>query len=147
MANPSTTHQVLVMWAIRKMQADGFVPVAYDGKLPQFDCERRLHHPPTIGGVRPDAFAFSPEEGSFAFAEAKTYDDLNSDHTKRQLRRYARVSLSSSRNPPCIYIATPRSAAMALDRLLFDAGLITARHIRRMHIPDCLLYERSTAHA
>lgn len=147
MAHPSTVHQTLVMWAIRKMQADGFVPVACDGIVPQFDCERRLHPPPNLGGLRPDALAFSPLRSCFAFAEAKTEDDLHSDHTRRQLRRYAVVIANSCVRNSCLYISIPRSAAMALDRLLQDVGLLTAKQIRRLHIPDCLIEEGSVAHA
>lgn len=147
MAGTSTAHQTLVMWAIRKMQADGFVPIAYDGNLPQFDCERRLHYPPNLGGLRPDAIAFSPVIGSFAFGEAKTEDDLDSDHTRNQFRRYATITSDCDFSRNAIYVAIPRSAAMALDRLLRDVGLIAARHVRRLHIPDCLIEERTTVHA
>ena len=143
----STAHQTLVLWTIRKMLADGFVPMAYDGNVPQFDCERRLHYPPNLGGLRPDALAFSPVMGSFAFGEAKTENDLYSDHTRRQFRRYAAITSDSALSRSAIYVATPRSAAMALDRLLRDVGLVTARHVRRLHIPDCLIEERTTAHA
>ena len=147
MAGTSTAHQTLVTWAIRKMQADGFIPMAYDGNVPQFDCERRLHYPPNLGGLRPDVLAFSPAMGTFAFGEAKTEDDLDSDHTRHQFRRYAAITSDSSLNRSAIYVATPRSAAMALDRLLRDVGLIAAQHVRRLHIPDCLIEERISAHA
>ena len=143
----STAHQTLVLWTIRKMLADGFVPMAYDGNVPQFDCERCLHYPPNLGSLRPDAVAFSPVMGSFAFGEAKTEDDLDSGHTRRQFRRYAAITSGSTLSSSAIYIATPRSAAMALDRLLWDVGLITARHVRRLHIPDCLIEERGSSHA
>lgn len=147
MGRPSTAHQTLVMWAIRKMQADGFVPMACDGNVPQFDDERRFHCPPNLGGLRPDAFAFSPLINSFAFAEAKTEDDIDSDHTRRQLRRYAAVISDSRLQGSRVYIAIPRSAAMALDRVLRNVGLVTARQVRRLHIPDCLIEEKSIAHA
>jgi hypothetical protein len=143
----STAHQTLVLWTIRKMLADGFVPMAYDGNVPQFDCERRLIYPPNLGGLRPDALAFSPVMGSFAFGEAKTENDLDSDHTRRQFRRYAAITSDGALSRSVIYIATPRSAAMALDRLLRDVGLFTARQVRRLHIPDCLIEERTTAYA
>ena len=147
MGRPSTAHQTLVMWAVRKMQADGFVPMACDGILPQFDCERHLRYPPNLGGLRPDAVAFSPLRSTFAFAEAKTEDDLDSEHTKHQLRRYATLIGDVGFGTGCVYISTPRSAAMALDRLLRDANLLTAKQIRRLHIPDCLIADRSAAHA
>jgi hypothetical protein len=147
MAGTSTAHQALVMWAIRKMQADGFVPIAYDGNVPQFDCKRRLHYPPNLGGLRPDVLAFSPIMGSFAFGEAKTEHDLNSDHTRSQFRRYAAITSESSFSGTALYVVAPRSAAMALDRLLCDVGLIAVRYVRRLHIPDCLIEERTPVHA
>lgn len=147
MPNPSATHQTLLMWAVRKMQADGFVPMACDGRVPQFDCERRLPYPPTLHGLRPDAVAYSSLLSSFAFAEAKTEEDLNSEHTKRQFHRYAALLANCAVRPECLYISSPRSAATALDRLLKDVGLIAANRVRRLHIPDCLIADRSAAHA
>ena len=147
MGRPSTAHQTLVMWAVRKMQADGFVPMACDGILPQFDCERLLHCPPNLGRLRPDAIAFSPKLSAFAFAEAKTEDDLCSEHTKLQLRRYAELLDENGIGAVCVYICIPRSAAIALDRLLRDVGLLTSKRIRRLHIPNCFIADRSAAHA
>lgn len=147
MGRPSTAHQTLVMWAVRKMQADGFVPVACDGIVPQFDCQRLLHYPPNLRGLRPDAIAFSPQLSKFAFAEAKTEDDLGSEHTKLQLRRYAALIGENGLQTSCVYISIPRSASMALDRLLRDVGLLTAKQIRRLNIPDCLIADWSAAHA
>ena len=147
MGLPSTAHQTLVMWAVRKMQADGFVPMAHDGIIPQFDCERRLRYPPNLSGLRPDAVAFSPLLSTFAFAEAKTEEDLASEHTKNQLRRYAALIGDRGLQTDCVYISTPRSAAMALDRLLRDLSLLSTRRIRRLHIPDCLVVDMRAAHA
>lgn len=38
-----------------------------------------------------------------------------------------------------LYIAVPRSAAYALDRVLIDVGLIGSSHVRRLHVPSVLL--------
>jgi hypothetical protein len=147
MPSPSTIHQTLVMWALRKMQADGFMPVAYDGALPQFDCQRRLQYPPIISGVRPDAFAFSPTNGVFAFGEAKTICDIESTHTKQQLLSYARMTGRTRGDRARLYLVVPRSASKALDRVLAEVGLIAAKQVRRMHVPDCFVEERSVSYA
>jgi hypothetical protein len=147
MPSPSVTHQTLVMWALRKMQADGFIPVAYDGDLPQFDCQRRLQHPPIVSGVRPDAFAFSPSDGAFAFGEAKTVEDIESTHTKQQLLSYARMTHRLGAEGARLYLVVPRSASTALDRVLVQVGLSAAKQVRRMHVPDCLVEERPASYA
>jgi hypothetical protein len=144
---PSATHQALVMWALRKMQADGFVPVAYDGKLSQFDCQRRLQYPPIVSGVRPDVFAFSPSNGVFAFGEAKTVNDIESPHTKQQLLSYARMTGRTCGDQAALYIVVPRSGSRALDRVLEEVGLIAAKQVRRMHVPDCFVEARSNSYA
>jgi len=147
MPNPSMTHQILVMWALRKIQADGFIPLAYDGVLPQFDCQRRLQYPPIVSGIRPDAFAFSPSNGVFAFGEAKTVFDVESTHTRHQLLSYARMTGLGGDGQACLYIVVPRSASKLLDRVLAEVGLIAARQLRRMHIPDCFVEDRSVSNA
>jgi hypothetical protein len=147
MPNPSTTHQTLVMWALRKMQADGFIPIAYDGALPQFDCQRRLQYPPIVSGIRPDAFAFSPSNGVFAFGEAKTVFDVESTHTRQQLLSYARMAGLGRDDHARLYIVVPRSASKVLDRVLAEVGLITAKQLRRMHVPDCFVEDRSVSYA
>ena len=38
-----------------------------------------------------------------------------------------------------LYIAVPRSAAYALDRVLIDVGLIASKHVKRLHVPGVLL--------
>jgi hypothetical protein len=135
------------MWALRKMQADGFTPIAYDGTLPQFDCQRRLQYPPIVSGVRPDAFAFSPSNGVFAFGEAKTVGDIESTHTKQQLLSYARMTTSARDNHAQLYIVVPRSGSKRLDKILAEVGLIAAKQVHRMHVPDCLVEERSVSYA
>ena len=38
-----------------------------------------------------------------------------------------------------LYLAIPRSAAPALDRVLAELGLVGARELVRVHVPDILL--------
>ena len=142
---PSTVHQSLVTWAIRKMQVDGYVPFAYDGELSQFDCLRRLLNSPTLFGLRPDAIGYSYRDNAFAFAEAKTAADLISMHTKFQLRRYRALLAATSGTR--LYFAIPRSAALTLDHVLRDAGLDTVGSVMRLHIPDCFVSEGELVYA
>lgn len=139
MPSPSTTHQSLVLWTIRKMQADGYVPVACDGKVTQLDCERKLHVPPTFASFRPDACGVSPTTGAFAFGEAKTPQDIDTAHTRRQLNVFSSISERRTGEVCRLYIAVPRSEAHVLDRVLCELGLIDAPHIRSVYIPECLL--------
>src|SRR5258708_3165119 len=147
MPTPSTTHQLLVLWAVRKMQADGYVPVACDGKVTQLDCERNLHAPPTFASFRPDACGVSPITGAFAFGEAKTPQDIDTAHTRRQLRVFSSISVRKTGEVCRLYVAVPRSEAHVLDRVLAKLGLIGAPHIKSMHIPDCLLEEDTKRYA
>jgi|SRR5579875_897561 len=139
MPRPSIAHQSLVMWAIRKMQADGYVPFAYDGRIPRFDCLNQMLRSQEVNGLRPDALGYSDVIDGFALAEAKTPDDLLSSHTKYQLYRY-KLLLSAS-GKVRLYFATARSAAPTADRVLQAAGLHVTRSIMRLHIPDCFLAE------
>lgn len=139
MPSPSTTHQSLVLWAVRKMQADGYVPIACDGKVTQLDCERKLHAPPTFASFRPDACGVSPTTGAFAFGEAKTPQDIDTAHTRHQLSVFSSISEKKSGEACRLYLAIPRSEAHVLDRVLAELGLTGAANIKSVYIPDCLL--------
>ena len=147
MPNPSTTHQSLVLWAVRKMQADGYVPIACDGKVTQLDCERKLHAPPTFASFRPDACGVSPTTGAFAFGEAKTPQDIDTVHTRRQLCVFSSISEKKSGEACRLYLAIPRSGAHVLDRVLAELGLIGAANIKSVYIPDCFLEGDSNPYA
>jgi hypothetical protein len=147
MPGPSSTHQSLVLWAVRKMLADGYVPVACDGKVTQFDCARKLHTPPTLASFRPDAFGVSPRTGAFAFGEAKTPPDIDTAHTRHQLSVFSSITEKKSGQVCRLYVAIPRSEAHVLDRVLAELGLIGAANIKTVFIPDCLLEEESDVYA
>lgn len=135
---PSTVHQCLLLWLVRKMTADGFVVAACDGALPRGGAWTELQRPFEALGVRPDAYGIEPLTGAFAFAEAKTPGDIVNPHTRTQLRTIGRWVLDGGRD--CrLYVAVPRSAAPLLDRVIHDAGLYGARQLIRMHVPDCFL--------
>jgi len=142
---PSIDHQWLVVWAIRKMERDGFRAAAFDGDLPQCDFNSRLPTPFTLSGCRADAWGYSDRQSLIAFVEAKRTVDINRAHTRRQLLILgnARMRGSSVRCP--LYLAIPRSAAYELDRVLIDTRLIGARHVIRVHVPDALLEENQYA--
>jgi hypothetical protein len=139
----SRSHQWLVLWAIRKMMADGFVPQGCDGPLP---CGGRFNELPRslrIRGVQPDAWGISAS-GLIAFAEAKTWEDIDSVHTRHQLERLRSV-LESNRDVQWrVYFAGPRSMSREIDALLSRVGLLGTPEVVRLHIPDCLL-ERASA--
>lgn len=139
MPAPSVAHQWLLVWAIRKMMADGFIPLAWDGALPHFQ-RSAAYRTPNLSNLRPDAFGALPESQTVALCEAKTWDDIDTDHTRMQLCAFAsflRRDLCDSK----LYISIPRSSAVILDKVLAQVGLAGGTGIRRVHVPDCLLPE------
>jgi len=135
----SNSHKTLVLWIARKMAADGFVLSGCDGNVPQNGLWNCLPRPAEFSGVRPDAWGIMPTTGDIAFGEAKTAADIDTLHTRRQLRIFGRLRSRKRRSPCRLYIAVPRSAALLLDRALVQVGLLGAKHVVRLHIPDCLV--------
>jgi hypothetical protein len=123
------------------MTADGFVVAGCDGRIPQGGLWNTLPVPPQLVGVRPDAWGVAPGTGDIAFGEAKTWTDIDTVHTRKQLRVLGRLIGRDDRRRCRLYLAIPRSAAGDLDRVLGDVGLLGARHLVRLHIPDCFLME------
>jgi hypothetical protein len=134
---PSPAHQALLLWAARKMARDGFEITAYDGNSMQGGAWNSLSAPPIILGVRPDGVGV--HGACYAFAEAKTAGDINTPHTRAQLRVLAGVVGDPPSMACRLYLAVPRSAAAALDRVLIGSGLAAARRVVRVHVPDILL--------
>jgi hypothetical protein len=134
----SRSHQWLVLWAVRKMMADGYLPLGCDGRLPQGGMWNLLPNSLRIHGVQPDAWGVS-SSSALAFAEAKTWMDLTSARTRRQLA-VIRELLSVEAGPQTrLYIAVPRSVTCELDLALSQAGLLHSKHVHRLHVPDCFL--------
>lgn len=121
------------------MIADGFDLTGFDGQVDQAGSLNRLPRPFQLHGVRPDACGVHLEAGVIAFAEAKTARDVDNAHTRTQLRVLGYARMRDGKTPCPLYIAVPRSCAYALDRVLADVGLISAKHVRRMHVPEVLL--------
>ena len=138
---PSIAHQHLLLWIARRMTRDGLVLTGFDGPAPYAGAWNRLPPPFSIAGVRCDASAVVPETDEIAVGEAKTADDLASKHSHRQLRVFGGLVDKRSGAFCRLYIAVPRSAAYELDRALIATGLIGARHLIRLHIPDVMLEE------
>jgi hypothetical protein len=144
---PSSSHQWLLLWIGRKMAADGFVVAGCDGSMPQGGLWNFLPRPSEFAGVRPDACGLSLGTGEYAFGEAKTLQDINTVHTRTQLRVFGHLTNRSDRMPCRLYVAVPRSAARDLDRVLRQVGLLGACHVVRLHVPDCLIEETSNERA
>ena len=139
---PSNTHQWLLLWVARKMTVDGFQLGGYEGPTPQGGVWNTLPIPFEIAGVRPDAWGVVPATGELAVGEAKTATDLASEHTQKQLRVLGNLLQRRQKTFCRLYLAVPRSAAMALDRALTRAALIGDNRVVRLHIPDCMVTEK-----
>lgn len=138
---PSAAHQHLLLWVARRMTRDGIVLTGFEGPAPYAGVWNRLPPPFSIAGVRCDASGVVPVTDEIAVGEAKTADDLATEHSHRQLRVFGGLRDKRSGALCRLYIAVPRSAVYELDRALIATGLIGARHVVRLHIPDVLLEE------
>jgi len=135
----SSAHQELVLWIARKMTADGFLVLGSDGSSPRDGLWGALPWPFELKNRRPDLCGIAPEIGEIAIGEAKTWDDIDTAHTRSQLQVFGRVHNRGKENRCRLYIAVPRSASCTLDHVLVDVGLLGARHVSRLHIPDCFI--------
>ena len=127
------------------MTRDGLVLAGFDGPAPYGGAWNRLPPPFSIAGVRCDASAVDPKTDEIAVGEAKTAEDLSTEHSHRQLRIFGGLKDKRTGSFCRLYIVAPRSAVYELDHALIATGLISARHVIRLHIPDVLLEE--SAHA
>ncbi|CAE6878985.1 hypothetical protein R75471_01672 [Paraburkholderia domus] len=121
------------------MMADGFRVTGFDGHIDQAGELNRLPPPFEVRGVRPDACGVHLSGDLIGFAEAKTKNDIDNAHTRAQLRVLGYARMQDGKNSCPLYIAIPRSCAYALDRVLIDVGLIRAKHVYRLHVPEVFL--------
>jgi hypothetical protein len=121
------------------MERDGFRVAGLDGRVERSGLPADFGRPPTLEGVRPDAWGCHSDEGLFAFVEAKTEGDINNRHTRDQLRTLSALRMSENHKPCPVYVVIPRGAAYALDRVLIDLRLLRSPHIRRVHVPSVML--------
>lgn len=137
-----TAHQWLLVWAARRMCADGFLLGGFEAYARQAGVWNALPPPFELRGVRPDAWGVRTEDSVLAFAEAKTSDDIDTKHTRAQLRVFGFTRMRGTVRSCPLYVSVPQSAAIRLDRVLADLGLIGAKHVVRLHIPDTLIVGR-----
>lgn len=124
------------------MSADGFVLGGFEAPAKQAGSWNSLPIPFALKRVRPDAWGLRVHDSLLAFAEAKTAGDIDTKHTRSQLHVFGFTHLANDPRPCPLYVAVPRSCAGLLDCVLVDLGLIRARHVVRLHIPDVLLSEQ-----
>jgi hypothetical protein len=121
------------------MASDGFSVAGYDGISEQGGRWNGLSPPFPLAGVRPDAWGIHPSTMMFAFAEAKTRSDIDTAHTRRQLRIFSSVKMRASGSRCPLYVAVPQSCLHTLDFVLGDMGLASAENIMALGLPDVLL--------
>jgi len=138
---PSSTHQWLLVWAARRMVKDGFVVSGFDGNAPRGQEWSSLPTPFIFHGVRADVWG--QREQMIAFGEAKTFHDIDTAHTRRQLEILGKTKMKGAKVCCPLYIAVPHSAMYELDRVLIDVGLLREKNVMRLHIPDVLVEEGS----
>lgn len=142
---PGRQHQALLLWAVRRMTADGFVVAGFDGVADRGGSFNALPTPFSLAGRRPDAWAAKDGGRLIAFAEAKSAGDILSRRTLSQLRTFGAVRMKDGASLCPLYVAVPREAAPMLDEALRSAGLISARNVIRIHVPEVLLTETGRA--
>ena len=120
------------------MAADGYSPNGCDGPLPHGGIWNLLPRSIRIHGVQPDAWGLS-RSNAIAFAEGKTWMDLASARTRRQLTLMRDLFSTAAGNQARLYIAVPRSVSCELDVALSQVGLLASRQVYRLHVPDCFL--------
>lgn len=137
----SRVHQWLLLWAARKMCADGFLLGGFEAPVPQGGHWNALPPPFELKGFRPDGWGVKIDQSLIAFAEAKSVGDIDTGHTRLQLKTFGFVEMRDSGVRCPLYVAVPRSGVRQLDRVLADVGLLGAGQVKRIEVPDVLLRE------
>lgn len=125
------------------MVRDGFVVSGFDGSAPRGEEWSSLPSPFVFRGVRADTWGQREQDQMIAFGEAKTFHDIDTPHTRRQLEVLGKTRVKGAMVCCPLYIAVPHSAVYELDRILIDTGLLRARNLVRLHIPDVFVEEAS----
>jgi hypothetical protein len=136
---PTVAHQWLVTWIARKMMFDGYLIGGFDGPAPHGFVWNALPRPFELHGVRPDVWGINVSTGALAVGEAKTSNEVDTQHTREQLRVYSRLRRRVGHDICRLYFAIPRSTVFALDRVLLDVKAFGSARLVRLHVPDCLL--------
>jgi hypothetical protein len=125
------------------MVKDGFIVSGFDGCAPRGEEWSSLSSPFIFRGVRADTWGQRRHDQMIAFGEAKSFHDIDTPHTRRQLDVLGKTRMKGTTVCCPLYIAVPRSAAYELDRVLIDTGLLRARNLVRLHIPDVFVEKAS----
>ena len=121
------------------MVKDGFIVSGFDGSAPRGEEWSSLPAPFTFGRVRADTWGQRERGQMIAFGEAKTFHDIDTIHTRRQLEVLGKTKMKASTAYCPLYIAVPHSAVYELDKVLIDVGLLRAKNLMRVHVPDVFL--------
>lgn len=81
-------HRELVRLLARRIAGDE--PRAWASFIDGDRFDYRAGVPPKLGGFRPDVYAIERDSWRTVIGEAKTADDIDNDHTRRQLAAYFR---------------------------------------------------------
>ncbi len=135
---PSRAHKMLCDLIARKMQEEGFIPVAFDGRHYVVEGEE-VHVPPTIGRHRPDVLGIDPRSRSLCIGEAKTGNDLGSSRTKEQFLDYAGVIGASTGIRVRLIIGVTSTMKKALLSTLKELGLDGMANISYVLLPEELV--------
>jgi hypothetical protein len=136
-------HQTLLLWAARRMVADGFFVAGFDGAAEGGGLFNYLPKPFILRGRRPDAWGATVDNSLVAFAEAKSATDILSDRTVSQFQTFGNVRMKHESSLCPLYIAVPREQAHLLDQALGAAQLLSAVNVIRLHVPEILLGEQT----
>jgi hypothetical protein len=123
------------------MVMDGFIVSGFDGRAPRGEEWSSLPTPFIFHGVRADVWGQREQDQVVAFGEAKTFHDIDTAHTRRQLEVLGKTKMKGAKVGCPLYIAVPHSAVYELDRVLIDVGLLRAKNVVRLHIPDVYVEE------
>jgi len=120
-----TLPQTLLLWAARRMTADGFLVAGFDGTAEHGGRFNALPAPFVLRGRRPDAWGADEGASLIAFAEAKSAGDILAGRTVDQFRTFGSVRTRSGLTCP-LYVAIRARRAPKLDTALRAAGLTSA---------------------
>jgi hypothetical protein len=123
------------------MVKDRFIVSGFDGRAPRGAEWSLLPTPFIFHGVRADVWGQREQDQVVAFGEAKTFHDIDTAHTRRQLEVLGKTKMKGAKVCCPLYIAVPRSAVYELDRVLIDVGLLRVKNVVRLHIPDVFVEE------
>lgn len=133
-------HRWLVIWLSRRLEREGFAPIAVDSCDSPKNILATLPKPILIAGIRPDILAVHGRSGALAIGDAKSANDLLNDHTVKQLRAMLSVRDAAGRLAQ-VYLAFPSSALATAAKVVLRVGLKQALRIHLLPVPDPMLAE------